>query len=159
MLGTAGNDRIANKCAVASGAGRKAEGGVTRHRLADRQLAIDRCLHRAQRRGKKSGYGLGEISSSSIYSRQPGVGGLSDCGPGQGQEDAGDADSEERASQEARELAQAMRVSPGRVSQIERGELATIDAVARYIDALGGRLDLIASFGDHTLTVTTTEAA
>jgi len=25
--------------------------------------------------------------------------------------------------------------------------------------ALGGRLDLIASFGDHTLTVTTTEAA
>jgi DNA-binding XRE family transcriptional regulator len=57
------------------------------------------------------------------------------------------------------QLAQAMGVSPGRVSQIERGELATIDAVARYIEALGGRLDLIASFGDHTLTVTTTEAA
>jgi hypothetical protein len=37
--------------------------------------------------------------------------------------------------------------------------LATIDAVARYVQALGGRLDLIASFGDHTLTVTTTEAA
>jgi hypothetical protein len=52
-----------------------------------------------------------------------------------------------------------MGVSPGRVSQIERGELATIDAVARYIEALGGRLDLVASFGDHTLTVTTTEAA
>jgi hypothetical protein len=30
---------------------------------------------------------------------------------------------------------------------------------ARYVQALGGRLDLIASFGDHTLTVTTTEAA
>jgi DNA-binding XRE family transcriptional regulator len=57
------------------------------------------------------------------------------------------------------QLAQAMRVSPGRVSQIERGELATIDAVARYVEALGGRLELIASFGDHTLTVTTTEAA
>ncbi|MGH3157576.1 MAG: helix-turn-helix transcriptional regulator [Streptosporangiaceae bacterium] len=57
------------------------------------------------------------------------------------------------------QLAQAMGVTPGRVSQIERGELATIDAVARYIEALGGRLDLIASFGDHTLTVTTTEAA
>src|SRR6266705_6694100 len=56
------------------------------------------------------------------------------------------------------ELAQAMGVTPGRVSQIERGELATIDAVARYVQALGGRLDLIASFGDHTLTVTTTEA-
>jgi transcriptional regulator with XRE-family HTH domain len=48
------------------------------------------------------------------------------------------------------QLAQAMGVTPGRVSQIERGELATIDAVARYIEALGGRLDLIASFGDHT---------
>lgn len=57
------------------------------------------------------------------------------------------------------QLAKAMGVSPGRLSQIERGELATIDAVARYIEALGGRLDLIASFGDHTLTVTTTEAA
>jgi ribosome-binding protein aMBF1 (putative translation factor) len=57
------------------------------------------------------------------------------------------------------QLAEAMSVTPGRVSQIERGEIATIDAVARYIEALGGRLDLIASFGDHTLTVTTTEAA
>ena len=57
------------------------------------------------------------------------------------------------------QLAKSMGVSPGRVSQIERGELATIDAVARYIEALGGRLDLDGSFGDHTLTVTTTEAA
>ena len=57
------------------------------------------------------------------------------------------------------QLAQAMGVTPGRVSQIERGELATIDAVARYVEALGGRLDLIASFGDHTLTVTTTEGS
>jgi hypothetical protein len=31
-----------------------------------------------------------------------------------------------------------MGVSPGRVSQVERGELATIDAVARYVEALGG---------------------
>ena len=37
-----------------------------------------------------------------------------------------------------------------RVSQIERGQVATIDAFARYIEALGGRLDLVASFGDHT---------
>jgi len=27
------------------------------------------------------------------------------------------------------------------------------------VQALGGKLDLIASFGDHTLTVATTEAA
>jgi ribosome-binding protein aMBF1 (putative translation factor) len=57
------------------------------------------------------------------------------------------------------QLAQAMGVTPGRVSQIERGELATIEAVARYVEGLGGRLDLVASFGDHTLTVATSEAA
>jgi transcriptional regulator with XRE-family HTH domain len=55
------------------------------------------------------------------------------------------------------QLAQAMGVTPGRVSQIERGEVATIDAIARYIEALGGRLDLVASFGNHTLTVATTK--
>lgn len=57
------------------------------------------------------------------------------------------------------QLATAMGVSPGRVSQVERGELATIEAVARYIEALGGRLDLIARFSDHTVTLATTEAA
>ncbi len=35
------------------------------------------------------------------------------------------------------------------VSQLERGEVATIDAIARYIEALGGRLGRVASFGDH----------
>jgi transcriptional regulator with XRE-family HTH domain len=59
----------------------------------------------------------------------------------------------------AQAQAQAMGVTPGRVSQIERGEVATLDAIARYIEALGGRLGLVASFGDHTLTVATTEAA
>jgi DNA-binding XRE family transcriptional regulator len=57
------------------------------------------------------------------------------------------------------QLAQAMHVTPGRVSQIERGEVSTLEAIARYIQALGGRLDLVASFDDHTLTLTTTEAA
>jgi DNA-binding XRE family transcriptional regulator len=57
------------------------------------------------------------------------------------------------------QLAQTMGVTSGRVSQIERGELATIEAIARYVQALGGHLQLIASFADHTLTVTTTEAA
>jgi ribosome-binding protein aMBF1 (putative translation factor) len=36
------------------------------------------------------------------------------------------------------QLAKAMGVSPARVSQIERGELATIDAVARYIEVAAG---------------------
>lgn len=57
------------------------------------------------------------------------------------------------------QLAEIMGVTPGRVSQIERGKLSTIEAIARYVHALGGRLDLVASFADHTLTVTTTEAA
>jgi DNA-binding XRE family transcriptional regulator len=57
------------------------------------------------------------------------------------------------------QLAEAMGVTPGRVSQIERGEVSTIEAIARYVQALGGRLDLVANFDDHTLTVTTTEAA
>jgi DNA-binding XRE family transcriptional regulator len=57
------------------------------------------------------------------------------------------------------QLAESMGVTSGRVSQIERGEVATVEAIARYIQALGGRLDLVARFDDHTLTVTTTEAA
>jgi DNA-binding XRE family transcriptional regulator len=57
------------------------------------------------------------------------------------------------------QLAQTMGITPGRVSQIERGELSTIEAIARYVQALGGHLEIVASFADHTLTVTTTEAA
>jgi len=57
------------------------------------------------------------------------------------------------------QLAHVMGVTPGRVSQIERGDLATIEAVARYVEGLGGRLDLVAIFSDRTLTVATTEAA
>lgn len=56
------------------------------------------------------------------------------------------------------QLAQAMGISPGRVSQIERGEVATIEAVARYVEGLGGRLDLVATFGEHITIVATTEA-
>jgi transcriptional regulator with XRE-family HTH domain len=57
------------------------------------------------------------------------------------------------------QLAETMGVTPGRVSQIERGELSTIEAIARYVQALGGHLELVANFADHTLMVTTTEAA
>ena len=63
------------------------------------------------------------------------------------------------ALQVTAQLADTMGVTPGRVSQIERGELSTIEAIARYVQALGGHLELVANFADHTLTVTTTEAA
>lgn len=55
------------------------------------------------------------------------------------------------------QLADVMGITPGRVSQIERGEVSTLDAIVRYVTALGGRLDLVASFDDNTLTVTTTD--
>lgn len=57
------------------------------------------------------------------------------------------------------QLAEVMGVSPGRVSQIERGEVSTLASIVRYVEALGGRLDVVANFDDHTLTVTTTNAA
>ncbi|MEV6298228.1 helix-turn-helix transcriptional regulator [Actinoplanes sp. NPDC051861] len=46
------------------------------------------------------------------------------------------------------QLAERMGVTKGRVSQIERGEVSTVDAVARYVEALGGRLQITAVFGD-----------
>jgi DNA-binding XRE family transcriptional regulator len=57
------------------------------------------------------------------------------------------------------QLADVMGITPGRVSQIERGAVSTLDAIVRYVEALGGRLDLVASFDDHTVTVATTDAA
>ncbi|MFK4099289.1 hypothetical protein ACI2L1_04230 [Streptomyces sp. NPDC019531] len=43
-----------------------------------------------------------------------------------------------------------MGVGIARVSRIEHGEVATPDVIARYVEALGSRLDLVADFGDHT---------
>jgi hypothetical protein len=42
-------------------------------------------------------------------------------------------------------------VSVARVSQIEHGEVTSIDVIARYVEAVGGHLDLVADFGDHTM--------
>ena len=44
-------------------------------------------------------------------------------------------------------LAEIMGVSPGRVSQIEHGEVATVEALATYVAALGGKLELVADIG------------
>ena len=38
----------------------------------------------------------------------------------------------------------AMGVSVARVSQIEHGEVTSVEVIARYVEALGGRLDLVA---------------
>ncbi len=43
-----------------------------------------------------------------------------------------------------REIAATMDVSVARVSQIEHGEVTSFEVIARYVKALGGRLDLVA---------------
>jgi DNA-binding XRE family transcriptional regulator len=60
-----------------------------------------------------------------------------------------------------RDIAEAMGVSVARVSQIEHGEVSSFEVIARYVEALGGRLDLVADFGDRTvrLPVSDTTAA
>ncbi|MBU2667727.1 helix-turn-helix transcriptional regulator [Actinoplanes bogorensis] len=51
------------------------------------------------------------------------------------------------------QVATRMGVSVARVSQIEAGDVSTHDVLARYIEALGGTLRLIADFGDEQLKV------
>ncbi|OIV37883.1 transcriptional regulator [Mangrovactinospora gilvigrisea] len=59
------------------------------------------------------------------------------------------------------EVADRMGVTKSRVSQIERGEVSTIEAVARYVSALGGHIQISAVFGDdlYILRGTDTHAA
>ncbi|MBB2911724.1 DNA-binding XRE family transcriptional regulator [Streptosporangium becharense] len=59
------------------------------------------------------------------------------------------------------DLAELMGVTKSRVSQIERGEVSTIEAVARYVQALGGQIQVSAVFGDdlYILRGTDTHAA
>ena len=46
------------------------------------------------------------------------------------------------------DVADRMGVTKSRVSQIERGEVSTVDAIARYVQALGGQIQISAVFGD-----------
>jgi DNA-binding transcriptional regulator YiaG len=58
-----------------------------------------------------------------------------------------------------REIAATMGVSVARVSQIEHGEVASFEVIARYVEALGGRLDLVADFGDRTVRLPVSDTA
>lgn len=53
------------------------------------------------------------------------------------------------------EVAQAMGLTQGRVSQIEHGELgdAEVDTLARYASAIGGKLRLVFDFGDEMIQI------
>jgi hypothetical protein len=52
-----------------------------------------------------------------------------------------------------------MGVSIARVSQIEHGEVTSFEVIARYVEALGGRLDLVADFGDRTVRLPVSDTA
>ncbi|WP_443072249.1 XRE family transcriptional regulator [Streptomyces sp. NBC_01485] len=50
------------------------------------------------------------------------------------------------------QVAEAMGVTQARVSRIEKGQLerSEVDALAAYVKALGGKLKIVADFGDET---------
>ncbi len=56
-----------------------------------------------------------------------------------------------------KDIAAAMGVTIARVSQIEHGEVTSIEVIARYVEALGG--SLVADFGDHTVRLPVTDTA
>jgi ribosome-binding protein aMBF1 (putative translation factor) len=56
-----------------------------------------------------------------------------------------------------KDVAGAMGVSVARVSQIEHGEVTPLEVIARYVEALGARLDLAVDFGDRTLRLPVSE--
>jgi predicted XRE-type DNA-binding protein len=62
------------------------------------------------------------------------------------------ADLRKRQNATQVEVAAAMGVSQARVSRIEKGELerSEVDTLAAYVRALGGKLKIIADFGDET---------
>ena len=49
-----------------------------------------------------------------------------------------------------KQIAAAMGVSVARVSQIEHGEVTSFEVIARYVEALGGTVDVVARVGDWT---------
>lgn len=50
------------------------------------------------------------------------------------------------------DIAKAMGVTQARVSRIEKGELSRseVDTLAAYVQALGGKLKIVADFGDES---------
>jgi ribosome-binding protein aMBF1 (putative translation factor) len=61
------------------------------------------------------------------------------------------ADARRQLGLAQRDIAATMGVSVARVSQIEHGQVTSFEVIARYVEALGGRLDLVADFGDRTV--------
>ncbi|TCO43858.1 helix-turn-helix protein [Kribbella antiqua] len=51
------------------------------------------------------------------------------------------------------QLAETLHISQAAVSSIERGELSRseLSTIRKYVEALGGKIEIIASFGDERL--------
>jgi DNA-binding XRE family transcriptional regulator len=52
-----------------------------------------------------------------------------------------------------RDVAAAMGVTVGRISQIESGDISGIDVLDRYVTAIGGLVEIVATFGDEQFKV------
>ncbi len=63
------------------------------------------------------------------------------------------ADARKRLGVSQKLVAERMGISQARVSQIEHGQIGGLDALRSYVVALGGTLDVVADFGDHTVKV------
>lgn len=52
-----------------------------------------------------------------------------------------------------RDVASAMHVSQARISKLEQGDLqrAELSTIRKYVEALGGRMEIVANFGDERL--------
>ncbi|WP_125776434.1 helix-turn-helix domain-containing protein [Antribacter gilvus] len=57
------------------------------------------------------------------------------------------------------DVADRMGITKSRVSQIERGEVSTFAVVTRYVEALGGTVQITAVFGDDMYLLRGTHAA
>ncbi|MET8946177.1 XRE family transcriptional regulator [Streptomyces sp. NPDC004542] len=62
------------------------------------------------------------------------------------------AESRKRQHTTQVQVAEAMGVTQARVSRIEKGQLerSEVDTLAAYVKALGGKLKIVADFGDET---------
>lgn len=69
------------------------------------------------------------------------------------------AESRKQLGLAQRDIAEAMGVSVARISQIEHGEVTSFEVIARYVESLGGRLDLVADFGDRTVRLPVSDTA
>jgi DNA-binding XRE family transcriptional regulator len=52
-----------------------------------------------------------------------------------------------------RDVALAMGVTVGRISQIESGDISGIEVLDRYVTAIGGVLEIVANFGEEQIKV------